>query len=145
MYSAKLTQKLVHKQRNILFDKYMHVKASFYESLPVGNLTSVIITEVQSAVGGVMSPMELIVYMIMLSGYIATLSLLSWEMTLASIIVLITASILPRVWIKGSEKTGYSLVKANMAMTEFLIERLKSPRLVRLSGTEEAEKKEFEM
>jgi len=144
MYSAKLTQKLVHKQRNILFDKYMHVKASFYESLPVGNLTSVIITEVQSAVSGVMSPMELIVYMIMLSGYIATLSLLSWEMTLASIIVLITASILPRVWIKGSEKTGYSLVKANMAMTEFLIERLKSPRLVRLSGTEEAEKKEFE-
>jgi len=144
MYSSVVTQKLVNRHRNILFNKYIHAKTSFHESLPIGNLTSIVSTEVQGAVAGVMAPLELIVFSVMLIGYILTLSLLSWEMTLASIFVLILSSIFPRFWIRQSESVGRSLAKANINMTEFLVERLKSPRLIRLSGTEKAESKEFE-
>ena len=64
-------------------------------------------------------------------------------MTLASIAVLLLASLAPRTWIKKSKNTGRKLVGANTMMSEFLIGRLRSPRLVRLAGTEVAEKNEF--
>jgi ABC-type multidrug transport system fused ATPase/permease subunit len=71
------------------------------------------------------------------------LFLLSWQMTLFSSVILLLASQVPSVWIKESYQVGRKLVNANTVMSEFLVGRLRSPRLVRLSGTENAEKKEF--
>jgi len=99
--------------------------------------------EVNKAVSGVMSPIGLIVYIVMLIGYLSMLFVLSWQMTIASIIILLIASIAPKVWINQSMQTGRRLVNANTQMSEFLVGRLKSPRLVRLAGTERAEKDEF--
>ena len=111
--------------------------------MPVGNLVNIIMTEVGMAISGVMAPTGLIVYVIMLIGYMFMLLILSWQMTVASIIILLIASLAPRAWIKQSEQTGRKLVNANTLMSEFLVGRLQSPRLVRLSGTEIAEQKEF--
>jgi len=92
----------------------------------------------------VMAPMGLIVFSTMLIGYLCLLFILSWEMTIVAIIVLSAASMVPRIWIKKSTETGRKIVSANTVMSEFLVGRLKSPRLARLSGTENAEKKEFQ-
>ena len=64
-------------------------------------------------------------------------------MTFLSVFVFIVVGFIPRVWIIKSKNTGRKLVKANTIMSEFLVSRLKSPRLIRLSGTEEAEREEF--
>jgi ABC-type multidrug transport system fused ATPase/permease subunit len=79
----------------------------------------------------------------MLFGYLGVLFLLSWEMTLASGVVLLLATRIPNVWIKKSAQVGRKLVDINTLLTEFLVGRLRSPRLVKLSGTEVAEKNEF--
>jgi ABC-type multidrug transport system fused ATPase/permease subunit len=100
-------------------------------------------TEVRSAVSGIMAPMRLMVYVIMFIGYFSILLMLSWEMTIAVIIVLYIASIAPNKWIKQTKVTGRRLVSSNTLMSEFLVGRLKSPSLVRLAGTEDAEKEEF--
>jgi ABC-type multidrug transport system fused ATPase/permease subunit len=49
----------------------------------------------------------------------------------------------PNIWIKRSAHIGRNLVTANTLMSEFLVGRLRSPRLVRLSGTEIEEKNDF--
>jgi|LWDU01.1.fsa_nt_gi ABC-type multidrug transport system fused ATPase/permease subunit len=143
LYFATVSQRLVQRQRNRLFDKYIDADTTYHDSIPVGNLSNVIISEVQSAVVGVMTPLDLAVYFIMLIGYLILLSMLSLKMTLLSIVVIALAAIIPKFWIKQSAKTGRKLVNANLSMSEFLIGRLRSPRLVRLSGTESAEKNEF--
>jgi subfamily B ATP-binding cassette protein MsbA len=144
IYNSTITQKLVQKQRNYIFSRYIEADTSYHDSVPVGNLVNIITTEVSAAVTGIMAPMGLVVYIIMLAGYLGVLFLLSWKMTLVSTIILLLVARIPSAWIKMSAKTGRSLVSSNILMSEFLVGRLQSPRLVRLAGTEIAEKNEFQ-
>ena len=144
VYTASTTQRLIQLQRNKLFDKYLNANTSYHDKTPVGNIVSIVLTEVEKAVGGAMSPMELLVYLIMSAGYLTVLFMLSWQMTLLAILVIIPASIAPKMWIKKSTIIGRNLVIANKSMSEFLVSRLGSPRLVRLSGTEIAENRDFQ-
>jgi ABC-type multidrug transport system fused ATPase/permease subunit len=143
VYTNAVTQRLIQAQRNHLFDRYIEANSSYHDSVPVGNLLNVIIVEAGGAVVAIMTPIELSVYVIMLTGYLGMLFMLSWQMTLLSSIILIFVGFIPKVWIKKSAITGRKLVNANTMMSDFLIGRLRSPRLVRLSGTESAEKEEF--
>ena len=143
VYIASIRQRIVYKIRNTIFNKYIKANTAYHDSIPVGNLVNVITTEANNAVIGIMAPLGLAVYLIMLCGYISVLLLLSWQMTIISIIVILISSLLPNIWIKKSANIGRKLVHANTMMTEFLVNRLRSPRLVRLSGTEIAEKNEF--
>jgi ABC-type multidrug transport system fused ATPase/permease subunit len=143
IYATTVGQRLIQIQRNLMFNKYIKADTAYHDSVPVGNLVNVITTEVSSAVGGIMTPMVLMANVIMLIGYLSMLFILSWQMTLFSSIILLLTSRVPNVWIKKSYQIGCKLVNANTVMSEFLVGRLRSPRLVRLSGTENAEKKEF--
>ena len=143
VYSAAITQHIIQTQRNLIFNRYIKADTAYHDSIPVGNLVNVITTEVSSAVGGIMTPMVLMANIIMLIGYLSMLFVLSWQMTLFSSIILLITSRIPNIWIKKSYKIGCKLVSANVIMSEFLVGRLRSPRLVRLSGTENAEKNEF--
>jgi len=143
IYNAAVRQKIAQTQRNFIFNRYIEADTLYHDSIPVGNLVNVVTTEVDRSVSGLMAPMELIVYLVMLLGYLFVLSLLSWEMTLLSIVVLLFASRIPNIWIRKSAHIGRKLVNANTQMSEFLVGRLRSPRLVRLAGTEIAEKNEF--
>ena len=143
VYNAAIRQRITQIQRNNMFDKYINADTSYHDSLPVGNLVNIITTEVTAAVGGILAPMGLIVYIIILFAYLFILALLSWEITLLSVIILLLVSRIPNIWIKKSRHIGRKLVGSNILMSEFLVGRLQSPRLVRLAGTEAAEKKEF--
>jgi len=143
IYTTLIRQKIIHKMQNRIFRRYIEADTAYHDKTPVGNLVNVITTELNGAVIGILAPLELIVYCITLLGYFSLLVLLSWEITLVSVLVLLLASFIPNIWIKKSKHTGRKLVGANMLMSEFLVGRLRSPRLVRLSSTEIAEKNEF--
>ena len=143
VYVAAIKERILQKQQSIVFDSYIEADTSYHDSIPVGNLVNVIITEVSNGISGVMAPMGLITYFIMLLGYLFMLSLLSWEMTVLSTVSLLIASRVPNIWIRKSTHTSRKLASANTLMSEFLVGRLRSPRLVRLAGTEIAEKDEF--
>lgn len=143
LYHATVKQRLVQKQRNYVFNHYIKANTSYHDNIHVGDLLNIIQTEVDRAVAGIMTPLELLVHLIMCLGYLIMLSALSLQMTLLSVFVFLIVSLIPRVWIKKSKNIGRKLVKANTIMSEFLVGRLRSPRLVRLSGTENAEKQEF--
>jgi ABC-type multidrug transport system fused ATPase/permease subunit len=143
VYSVTVREKIIQTQRNDLFSKYLNADSTYHDYLPIGDLVNVIINEVTKSVNGVMAPVGLAVHFIMSFGYLAVLFIISWEMTLASIFVFLVASSLTKFWIRSSRLVGRELVGSNTKMSEFMIGRLRSPRLVRLSGTEDSEKKEF--
>jgi ABC-type multidrug transport system fused ATPase/permease subunit len=143
IYNSVVKQRITQSIRNEIFNRYLGSDTSYHDNTSVGNIVNVITTEVNMAVSGLMVPLELIVLIIMILSYLVLLSLLSWQMTLLSMFVILISSIIPKIWIDKSAVAGRKIVKANLLMSEFLVGRLHSPRLVRLSGTEIAEKKEF--
>ena len=143
VYTSAVRHRIAESMKNITFDRYMNVSTSYHDSTPVGDLVNVMTIEINKAISGIMVPMSLIAYLTTLFTYIVLLALLSLEMTLLSVVVLLIASGIVNIWIKVSKNIGRKLVGANTTMSEFLVGRLRSPRLVRLSGTEAAEKKEF--
>ena len=142
-YHSKIQFNLEKKIRNKLFNNYLYANTSFHDSLPIGNMTSLAVKESHLAIIGVMTPIDLIVAILTLLIFASALIFLSWEATIAATITLLIASQIPRGWIKMSEKIGRKTVVAEIGMTSFLIERLRSPRLVRLSRTEKAEISEY--
>jgi ABC-type multidrug transport system fused ATPase/permease subunit len=143
VYGSAVRQRIMQALRHRIFKGYIEADTTYHDNTPVGSLVNVVTTEVNKAIFGMMAPLELIVYFIMLIGYLAILALLSWQMTLLSAIVLLLSSRIPHIWIKKSANTGRSIVSANTLVSEFLVGRFRSPRLVRLAGTEVAEKNEF--
>jgi len=126
-----------------LFKAYLLADARFYDKFRMGKFVNTITVEVSNAVLGVMTPIELLVYFIMATGYIVILLLVSTEMTIASMLVISLSVLLIKAWIRMSATVGRDIVDANTKMSNFLVERVKSPILVRLSGTESAEVNEF--
>jgi ABC-type multidrug transport system fused ATPase/permease subunit len=143
LYGAAIKQRITQVQRDKLFGRYIDAYTSYHDINQVGGLVNLMTNEINGAVRGVLIPLSLVGSILMLFGYTFTLLILSWEMTLLSSVVLLVASKAPSFWIKKSAIMGRRIVNANTLMTEFIIDRLKSPRLVRLSGTEKAEKNEF--
>ena len=143
VFNAEITYKLVKKLRDKIFTDYLNSDTSFHDKTPVGNISNTITVESGSAIISLTQPLELITYLIMASGYLSILFFLSWQMTSASVFVLLFASIVPNIWIKKSAQAGRDLTKSNTTLATFLISRLKSPRLVRLAGTQIAENNEF--
>jgi ABC-type multidrug transport system fused ATPase/permease subunit len=65
-------------------------------------------------------------------------------MTGVALVIITLSAWLLRGLMRHSADSGREVVLANTRMTTFLLERLRSPRLVRLSGTEFAEKREMD-
>jgi ABC-type multidrug transport system fused ATPase/permease subunit len=143
LYTTRVIEGIVQTQRNNLFSRYLKADSTYHDSLPVGSLVNVILNEVNKAVTGIMAPIELAVHFVIFIGYLSVLFAISVNMTLAALFVFLITSRIPNIWIKRSTLVGRSLVESNSKMSEFMLGRLRSPRLVRLSGTEAAEKDEF--
>ena len=143
VYSARIGKQLEMQLSTKIFKNYLKADIEYYDSMPIGLLSNVLTREVATATSAIMRPIELITNLAMLIAFFSILIVISLEMTLVAIIVLIIASYVPKAWIQQSEVVGKKLVSTNNQLTSFLIERLKSPRLVRLSGTKEAEESEF--
>ena len=140
VYMAKLNKYLEMQLCKKLFNKYLETDTEYQDNMPIGKFTNILTKEVVNASAGIMSPIELVTYLIMLVIFFTMLMLISLEMTLISVIVLLVASRVPKIWINQSEVVGRNLVATNNSLVSFLVERIRSTRLVRLSGTERAEK-----
>ena len=143
VYSSASLYRIVQLQRDKIFSKYIDASTSYHDETPVGDIINVVITEAHRASVSVIVPLQLSVYFIMFAGYGSALLMLSWQMTLFAVVVFLLISTIPKTWIKKSKETGCKLVNANTSISEFLVDRLRSPRLVRLSGIESSEKKEY--
>jgi len=144
IYLAKISKYLEMQLSKKLFKYYLLADMEYYDSMPIGSFANIITKETVTAVSAIMSPIELAIHVIMLMVFLSMLLLVSWQMTLVSVVVLIVASRVPKVWIRQSEKVGRDLVNTNNNLGTFLIDRLKSPRLVRLAGTRKPEEAEFD-
>jgi ABC-type multidrug transport system fused ATPase/permease subunit len=126
-----------------LLHKYLQAEPSYYDTVGIGNFTNNSFVELPAAVGGVMLPIKLITTIMSGIGSIILLLLLSPELTLISICVIGIGTIIPARWVKATTKVGQKNTHYRSIVTSFLLDRLQSPRLVRLSNTANAEEESY--
>jgi len=134
---------MIKNMRDKMLKKYLSASSDYYDRVDIGNFVNSNISELGPASSGVMMPVNIIVTVFSATGSIILLFLLSYKLTIASILIIVFSFMYPYRWVKATTKAGKKNSKFNSLTTSFLLGRLRSPRLVRLSGTADAEINEY--
>ena len=135
--------KMARDMRNNLLKKYLSANSNYYDRVDIGSFVNNNISELGSAVTGVMAPINIIVTFFSAVGSFLLLFILSYELTFISIIVISVSILYPYRWVKATTEVGKKNSLFNSKTTSFLLGRLRSPRLVRLSSTANHEADEY--
>ena len=144
IFEARVRGNMIKAIRLRGFDYYFHARMNYYDSVQVGDLVNTLSNEANDCIGALLSPLMLISFIAISLGYIVLLLALSLPMTVAAAVLLTFAALMMRRWFRASAHTGYNLTTANNQLAAFLLDRMKSPRLVRLSNTLAAETDQME-
>jgi len=144
LYLRTVMQLLVQEQgkrnmRDLLFARYMQVDLAYQDRESSGNMLNALITETQSSTTAIVAPIMMLNVIIIGLFYFIAMLVISFSMTLISVATLALAMLLMRGLLVGSQRAGVDLAEINRRVANFLVGRLQSLRLVRLTGNEEAE------
>jgi ABC-type multidrug transport system fused ATPase/permease subunit len=139
VYSAYVKFNVIRRLRDRAFRAFLRARLGYGEKEGLGRIVNDLTTESVVAVESATTSITLISMTLLALVYLAILLALSVEMTLVAILVMIVAVIPVIYFMKRGQTVGGLLVGANSALLNFISQRLRSARLVRLSGMEEAE------
>lgn len=139
LYQARKRESILAGLRFKGFARYLRSDLSYQESDDSGRIVNDLTTELTRAVENVFSGITLMGYGLLLVVYTATLLVISGIMTLLAVAIFGVAAFAVRRLMYESSAVGSQVTAANQAMSSFLVERLKHPRLIRLAGTEDIE------
>lgn len=143
VYESYVKEEISKVQRDGLMTKYLDATAEYHDTVPIGKFVNTITTELRTAVISILAPVQMIGLIFISFVYIIILASVSFYITVGSIFVIILAVSLTGIWVQQSKKVGKKLTAANNTMAEYMLQRLKSPIMVRMSGTTEKELKEY--
>jgi len=138
-FSGKMTRDM----RSKFFSNYLQAESNYYDKVDMGTFVNITTTELSGAITGVIAPIKLMVAIVSAVGSFFVLFLLSYQMTLLAVSLTSIALIYPMILIKRTIEAGRVNTQYNNTLVSFLMDKLRSPRLVRLSGTANAEEKEY--
>jgi len=134
---------IVKNMKDRLLHNYLQADSLYYDTVGIGDFTNSSSVELPSAVNGVMMPIKLIISVISGLGSVILLLFLSPQLTLVSIFVASIGILLPYRWVKATTQVGRKNTRYSSIVTSFLLDRLQSPRLVRLSNTSDLEERNY--
>ncbi|MBT3926044.1 MAG: ABC transporter ATP-binding protein [Rhodospirillaceae bacterium] len=144
VYAAYASVGLLREIRNRLFRHYLGVKLSYSEADSVGSAINDFTTEAERASGSLFQVLNLIGAIILIFAYFGLALLVSVPMTLATVPVMLLSMWSVRGMIRRSRSISDEATASNQAVGEFLGQRLKMLRFIRLSGAEGAEMRGME-
>ncbi len=141
---TRTQQFLIRRLINRLFGTYLAADAAYHDRVPMGDIVNQVTVETNRAIVGLLAPVIWTTQALVAVTYLGALTAMSPSMTVAAIMVFGLAIVLVRRWVKRIQTIGRAVTHSNAALAAFLVERVRSPRLVRLSRTETAERREME-
>lgn len=143
VYFQKLMHGLIRDMRNTLFEAYLEADASYHDREKTGGVVNSMTTELILAVQTVLAPVQMATYGLMIVAYTVLLLIVTGPVTVGAAVVLCISGFLLKRFIDKTAYVGGGLAEANEKMSTFLVQRLGSIRLIRLSGAESAEREEM--
>jgi ABC-type multidrug transport system fused ATPase/permease subunit len=139
IYSSYVKFTVIRQIRDRAFRAFLRAQLGYGEKDGLGRIVNDLTTEATVAVESAMTTISLLSMSVLALIYLGILCALSIEMTVIALLV-IALAVVPMIhFVKRGQTVGRLLVDANSALLNFLSQRLRSARLVRLSGMEEAE------
>lgn len=143
IYFQRLMHGLIRDVRNMMFGAYLEADAGYHDREKTGAVINSMTTELTLAVQTILAPVQVLTYVLMILVYVVILMFVTGPIALAAILVLGLSGLALKRLIDRTRTTGGELANANERMSAFLIQRLGSVRLVRLSGAEALERREM--
>ncbi len=134
---------IIKNMKNKLLNRYLIADSSYYDIVGIGDFTNSSSVELPSAVGGVMLPIKLIITAVSSVGSIILLLVMSFQLTLLSLCIIGIGILSPVRWVKATTHAGKKNSRYSSVVTSYLLDRLQSPRLIRLSNTANIEEGEY--
>ena len=139
IYNIRLRESLTRNACNLGFLRYLEADTAYHDREASGGVVNSLTTELRLAIDAILSPIGIFSYAFMMAFYVGLLLLLTGPVTFAVMAILGLVLFAQKSLLSKTLKTGKQYADANEKMSTFLVQRLGSARLVRLSGTEDAE------
>jgi ABC-type multidrug transport system fused ATPase/permease subunit len=139
IYLNTVREQLVRDVRDRLFESYLAADTALHDRMPAGDLINALAVETRRAVLAITLPIDLVAHLAILAVYVGVLLFISGPLTLVVVAVLVLCMLLLRPLMRRTVEIGRHISDSGSDMLSFLAQRIHSPRLVRLSGTEAAE------
>jgi len=138
-----VTNEMQRQIRDQGFKKFLSVDLEYHDKMDTGGFVNEMTTELVAGLGLISNGSNFIGTLLLTAVYVGIVFMLSPELTMVALSVLIIVSVLLIRFMSRIRKLGQLVTSANQQMSEFLLDRLKAVRLVRLSGVAQAEEDSF--
>jgi ABC-type multidrug transport system fused ATPase/permease subunit len=143
IYYSKTQNECIRDVRVLGFSRALGAQIAYHDRAATGEMVNDLITDTERAMGVVFGVVFSIGSIILLLAYtLIVASFASWSV-LAMIAIIFFFGILLRNIFRHSLKTSTAIAGLNRNLSAFLFEKLKSVRLIRLSGAANSETRDF--
>ncbi|MBL6935314.1 MAG: ABC transporter ATP-binding protein [Alphaproteobacteria bacterium] len=121
------------------FDKGLASRLDYHDRSVKGEFVSDLTTAVSAANSSIFSVITVIGVVVQLAAYLAALVVISLWLSLFLMVSIVALGTVSRRMVRRSRSVSWEMTKINQKLMSFLVERVSSMRLVRLSGMEKTE------
>ena len=141
IYRVTVRQALNHRLRQQAFRDYLAADFAFQQDVQQGEFINDVTIELPKAVNAIFDSILVLGHTILIAAYAAALLYLSPGMTIVTILVMGAAGLAMTVILRRTGVVSQEITAANRGFGKFFAERIRSTRLIRLSGESERELK----
>lgn len=138
-YMISRRERIGRDVRNDGFRRYLYADANYQDTETVGAMVNSLTTELKFAIDAMFGPPQIACYVVVVCALFALLIIVSGPVVVLALVVMALSGILLAGLFRKTVQSGAQLMKDNRSLSTFLVQRLDSPRLIRLAGTEQAE------
>lgn len=139
VYLVHLTEELLRRVRVEGYQRYLQADSAYHDRGMSGAVVNSLTTELNLAVMAILTPIQLLSMFTLTVFYFALLLLITGPITVVALGVIGVSAVALLKLVKRTLIAGGNVASANQQMSSVLVERLRSTRLIRLSGVEAAE------
>ncbi len=143
IYQARVREGTVARIRALAFERFLHVSGAYQDRNSTGEIVNDLTVELARSADFLFGRLYFAGLVIVISAYGVSLLFISSGMTAVAVLLFGAALLVLRRQMHKSELVGRDVSRANADAGGFLVERLKTGRLIRLSGMEITETAEM--
>ena len=141
IYYSKVQNECIRDARVLGFSRALAARIGYHDDSVTGDIVNDLITDMERAMGVVFGVVYSVGSIILLTAYMTIITAVtSWSIIAMIAIIIFFGLILQNIF-RRSLQTSEVIARLNRDLSTFLIEKLQSIRLIRLSGAQTSERK----
>lgn len=121
------------------FRRYLFADANYQDGISVGAMVNSLLNEMKYGIDAMFGGPQIACYGVVVCVLLALLMVVSGPAVVLALLIMALSGVVLAGVFRKTVQSGTQLMKDNRTLSTFLVQRLDSPRLIRLAGIENAE------